>query len=356
MNLVFHMDSRVAVGKCIVFLTIGLLCISGCSNSKLASTEQLIEFMKAGPIRPKVDVDRMVQARVPTDPYTVVVGDVLELHMPAVVGTVDLISVASLETMQPHLCRISKEGKITLPIVGEVHVTGMDLSEIESTIVDVYYPKYVVDRPSIVARIAKYHTQSVSVIGAVEQPGVYALQSDELSLVALLMKAGGITDDGAGVIRIQNGTKSKITEPLVLPVKRMNMPFADVALKKGDVIEVESLDPKVFTVVGLVNHPGAFPYPPTSKYTLMQALAFAGGANQVASPKYVRVYRQKADGSIIDATFRIRGAGISDASNITVKPGDVVSVEHTVGTDTRLLFAQVFRVTFLLGGQTDFFD
>jgi len=65
-----------------------------------------------------------------------------------------------------------------------------------------------------------------------------------------------------------------------------------VAIKDGDTIEVERLDPVTFSVTGLVQKPGAFPYLPGRKVNLMQALAEAGGLNDKADPQFAKVYRQ----------------------------------------------------------------
>jgi protein involved in polysaccharide export with SLBB domain len=121
-------------------------------------------------------------------------------------------------------------------------------------------------------------------------------------------------------------------ETLALPVEGLNIPFKDVALLDGDRIEVERLNPEIFTVMGLVNKPGAYPYPPGVKYTLLQALAFGGGLDDIAEPHYVRVYRQTADGSVVDATFSVAGTGLTAAANIPIRPGDVVAVEQTERT------------------------
>ena len=327
-------------------VAVGFLCFSGCGGPRVSTQFELDQFNRAGPVQPKTDIDRLVKARVPVDPYIVVAGDVLELHMPAVLYAVEAVPLDTLEVIQTHLCRVDEDGKITLPIVGQVQVEGKNLSQIESAIVAAYHPKYVKDRPSVVADISKYHTEAVSIVGAVEMPGVYPLRSDEMSLVSLLMKAGGIGDDGARAIRINKIQETEEKEPLVLPVKGMNIPFADVALSRGDVVEVERLNPETFTVVGLVNRPGPFPYPPGVEYNLLQTLAFAGGTNELADPQYVKVYRQKEDGQIVEATFRLNDRRITSAAGVTIKPGDVVSVEQTSRTRARLLFADIFRVTF----------
>ena len=129
---------------------------------------------------------------------------------------------------------------------------------------------------------------------------------------------------------------------LILPVAGMNIPFKDVVLQEGDRVEVERLNPEVFTVMGLVNKPGDYPYPAGDRYAL-QALAFGGGVNEIANPRYVRVYRQATDGSVVDATFEIKGTALTAAAGIPIRPGDVVAVEQTPRTRRNLLLAEMFR-------------
>ncbi len=132
------------------------------------------------------------------------------------------------------------------------------------------------------------------------------------------------------------------TRPLLLPVKGMNIPFADIALANGASVVIEPLDPQVFTVMGLVKRPGVFPYPNNIKYNLLQAISFAGGVDEIANPHYVRVYRQKADGSIIDASFVMKDSIPTSAAALTIKSGDVVAVEQTARTKMNLMIAEVF--------------
>lgn len=496
------------------------VCLAGCGdNVQHPSVQQLIEFENAGPVPPSIDTDRMVRAKIGGGPYRAVAGDALELTMPAVVRFIAAEELGSNNTVTPYISRVSASGNITLPIVGDIEAAGRTLSQIESDIIDAYYPKHVVTRPSVFARVLDYRTAKVSITGAVQTPGIYSLRSDQMSLVALLMEAGGIIDGGAALIRIMHsdqamsnneetviktaqqsfnrptglnemlplkpaadqviyneneippffrqavsssaigalatrqgdkrllteqagiannsqrpllvdrlawneplvspahterelfspaepvrygypesnlkntatGTKislnleththylrlsakadevfgqdaaqisapnkilqaQRITEAgrprksdsLVLPIKGLNIPFADIELQDGDSVIVERLQPPLFTVMGLVNSPGNFPYPPDVQYTLMQAMGFAGGLNQIVEPRYATIYRLKRDGTSVSATFPIKGySKLADASNTLIKPGDIVAVEHTPRTRTALFLDRTFRI------------
>ena len=339
--------------------------LAGCSdNFHPLSSQELIEFENAGPVPPTIDMDRIVRAKIGGGPYHVVIGDALELTMPAVVRFITAKDVDISNAVTPYISRVNENGNITLPIVGDIEAAGRTLSQIETDIINAYYPKHVVTRPSVFARVLEYRTSRVSITGAVRTPGIYSLRSDQMSLVALIMEAGGIIDQGAASIRIihseqamDNNDKTvtktasesfqhpQKSESIILPVKDFNIPFADVALQGGDSVIVERLGAMLFTVMGLVNRPDNLPYPPDAQYTLMQAIGFGGGLNLVAEPRYATVYRLKRDGSCVSATFPIRGdTELADASNTLIKPGDIIAVEHTPRTRTAMFLDRVFRI------------
>jgi protein involved in polysaccharide export with SLBB domain len=464
-------------------------------------------------------MDRLVRAKIGGGPYRIVPGDVLELTMPAILQKVTVEGLGRTEQVTPYVCRVNESGTVGLPVVGDVEASGKTLAEIEADVIGAYYPAYATTRPSVFVRVLEYETAKVSVTGAVQKPGIYSLRSDQMSLVALLMEAGGIIEDGAARIsivhqdetavrqmksvrktlqpppearttmpidvrlsfkqkdpsstvgelaitdtqdqvlvrehldvtreverlalleklaaraplvstvevseklcslaeqlrpgsgrdrrrigltmssdatatvrlaatevmttptsgepdpaarrslyeqmsetgkesyRILRGQDSpdsapkaatglsKEPESLVLPVKGFNIPFADVVLQDGDSVIVERLQPPLFTVMGLVTRPGNFPYPPDVRYNLAQALAFAGGLNEVADPRYATIYRLDPDGGIVSVVFPIiDGSKLTEAANTLIKPGDIVAVEHTPRTRTAVFLDRIFRI------------
>jgi protein involved in polysaccharide export with SLBB domain len=127
----------------------------------------------------------------------------------------------------------------------------------------------------------------------------------------------------------------------VLPVKGLNIPFEDVALSGGEVVEVESLPPQVFSVMGLVNKPGSFAFPPNGKFNLTTALALAGGLDEAAGPRYARVYRQDKNGKVVSALFMVDDDHLAVAANVFLKPGDIVAVEQTSETKFRKAMSKI---------------
>jgi len=271
--------------------------------------------------------------RTPTLDAPLEEGDVVEVE-PGPLGSKDAALV----------CRVSDAGSVGLPQMGEVVVGGKTLAEVEEAIARAYSAAHKVGLPAVMARVTEYQKASVSAVGGVKTPGKYQLRSDELSLVNLLQAASGIAGDGAKSIRIhrrsEDGSRG---EPMVVPVRDQTVPVVDVALKDGDTVEVERLDPRSVTVVGLVARPGVYPYPPNVTYTLQQVIAIAGGIDILASPNRATVLRQDRDGEIVKAHFKLGGRTLSDAAGVVIKPGDVVSVPHTTWTSIRSSFFSIFH-------------
>ena len=316
----------------------------GCGPAQKQSDVELAVFEEqSGPVRFDGSYEQVLQMRTSTGPYRLVSGDLLELQMPAVAR---LMPNRDGDDTEPYRCRIDSAGRIVLPIVGDLVVVGRTLAKVEAAIASLYYPKYVRQEPSIVASVSDYHLSSVSIMGAAEAPGIYELRSNEMTLIAALMKAGGITQDCATTIQI-HGCQSDKKRSLTVPVLVGNIPVRDEELVEGDTVIVERSEVQNVSVVGLVKKPGMFPWGDAKgRHTVMDVLAFAGGVNDLADPQYARVYRQDSAGEVISALVRLDGASSAGTGELYLKPGDIVVVEQTPRTRTRLLLAQIIRMGF----------
>jgi len=312
---------------------------------------ELARFEAAGPVLPEIDQKAILDSLPTPGPYRVVRGDLLEIRAPRVFFEETYQQATTASGPVKHSVRVDNEGKIQLPLVDEQEVVGLALAEIETLIVEAAHPKFLTRRPAIVVQVEDYHRAAVSVMGAVETPGLHYLRSDQLSLFGALSEAGGILKStnlvvGARRIRITRPGGEEALSPVVLPVKGLNIPVSDVRLAGGERIEVERYEPDTFTVVGLVEGPGAYEYPPEVIYNLMQAIATAGGVDRIADPPYATIFRKDASGQILAATFEIKGNGLVSASTLEIKPGDVIAIEHTAVSWTRSFAASVLRINF----------
>lgn len=300
-------------------------------------------FRAAAPLRPTVDRRALARAQVKPGPYRVVAGDLLAIEMPEVMRAMAEDPASAASAFQ---CRVQPPGEIYLPEIGSIPAAGRTLAEIESAVLDAYHPRYVRRRPTVVASVTDYRTVRVTVFGSVQSPGIHELRSDESSLVALLMKAGANLKDAGAVVHIHSPSESR---PVGLPVEGLDVPFADVALAGGETIEIEEHNPRIFTILGLVNNQGTFPYPEGVEYNLNQAIGVAGGVSEPQAPRYVKLFRRGVDGEIAEAVVKIGPDRHAETSRIMVRPGDVIALDHTARTLVRQLFAQI--VSFQTGIQ-----
>lgn len=332
---------------------LALLLCSGCIGHRLIypvmpTAQELHEFQAAGPADVQVEALETGSMRV-AGPYRVVAGDLLTIELPPEVN-LDAKADEGSATSIAIKCRVKETGAILMPMVGDFAVAGKTTGEIEDALAQAYHdPARLKERPNVVATVTEFRTVSVAVIGAVNQPGLVDLKSDHLSVVGALMAAGGIkAERGAKQIKVIGQDEQGDTVTHTLAVQLSDIPLEDLALRGGETIVVEPPTDRQFCVIGLVKKSGSFVYPPPRHYNLMQALATAGGVDEIAAPRYATVYRVRADGKVVGATFKIDGTGLTDAANVTIKDGDVIAVEHTPGSWLRQFFSQVlgFRASY----------
>lgn len=324
--------------RCLCALALTLVACS--IGGQFWPDEDLLrEFEAAGPIQPEFDGEQIPKAPAAGGPLLVGVEDVL-----AITG---LSQALPQGYAVPLKVRVGADGAISVGPLGRMEVEGKTLGAVEAALADAAYPALLRYRPTVLVEVAEASTRRVAVLGSVTKPGYHDLTAANLTLVGALTAAGGIltspdTTGGARHIRISSAPQPEgevAVQELLLPVKGLNIPFRDVPLRGGETVEVERWDPSIFTVMGLVRKPGAIQYPRDTQYNLLQAIAMAGGADPGVRPPYATVYRKRVDGTILAVTFGISGDDYRQAE-VVIKPGDVISVQHTYGSWTRQTMSQ----------------
>ena len=324
-----------------------LATLAACSAVSLPTSDELTEFQKAGPILPEFNPEALPTFDVNLKPYKLAQGDVLEIDGPT--ALFELTPGSEPASVKSYRARVDDSGEIRIPLIGNVEVANKSLASVEARLVELAHPKFFKRQPFVHVRVFKYRSLPVTVHGAVRNPGMYELRSDRLSLLGAIGAAGGVAysvdQPGARLVRIR-APGSKAAQAALLPVRNLSIPMQDVSLKGGETIEVVPFSRQIFTAVGLVNKPGAHDYPTNADYTLLQAIAIAGGPDRLADPSYATVYRRTASGTTIAATFPIwsREGNTPSAAEVRIKTGDVISIQHTPGSWTRALAAEVLRL------------
>ena len=210
------------------------------------------------------------------------------------IGPKDLleISVFGLDELN-RTVRVSEDGTITLPLVGEVKVEGLTKTGLEKKLSELLEEKYL-HNPQVTVFIREYQSTRVSVLGAVRNPGLYELLGRE-TLMLIISQAGGLTAEAGDEIIIMrqradgtsNSLKISIDDLFVKGDATLNVP-----LQPNDIVNVP-IDKTVFVyVMGQVNRPGALEVKRSNIPTLLQAIAQAGGFSERASKGRVLIKRK----------------------------------------------------------------
>ncbi|MBI4424801.1 MAG: polysaccharide biosynthesis/export family protein [Elusimicrobia bacterium] len=157
------------------------------------------------------------------------------------IGPADLLEITVYQ--EPDLdrkVRVTPEGSITLPLVGEVKVGGLGVADAERA-VHQKLTRYVVE-PHVSVFIREYGNKQVYVLGEVHKPGSYALPTEApLTVVEAVALAGGFTQfasqNRTRVIRHREG-KSETFVVEVTAVTRHGDKSRDLRLEPNDVVFV----------------------------------------------------------------------------------------------------------------------
>ena len=236
---------------------------------------------------------------------------------------------------QPDLTtktRVTREGHITFPLVGQVTVEGMTVRDVEQEIKRLLEEDYLVSAQVLVF-IEQYNVRQMSVMGEVKSPGRYDLPSEKpRTLMQSIGMAGGFTKEGdprgVAVMRVEDGKQQLITID-TQDITLRGLKEKDIIIEAGDVITV----PRGFwqvSVLGQVNKPGQFDMPKERNITLLEAIAMAEGFTKFADVTKVKVMRNEG-GSKRTITINIDDITKRDRkeSDIVLEPEDIIYVPES---------------------------
>jgi polysaccharide export outer membrane protein len=221
---------------------------------------------------------------------------------------------------------VGPDGRITLPLAGEVMLAGESRSGAAKKIETALAPYYA--NLSVLVTVMKYTANRVLVLGAVDHPGPVVFDGTPTLLEAITrgglplvgpLKRPQIPDQCA----IYRGSDQVMWVQLRQLIDSGNA-LADIRLRRDDVVYVPDPSDRFVSVMGEVNHPG--PVELSNNSTLSSVLAMAGGilTDKAGSNPHVQIVDTKTGTS--------RTIGFKDLLNtpkgleITLHPGDIIYV------------------------------
>jgi polysaccharide biosynthesis/export protein len=225
-----------------------------------------------------------------------------------VLGTEDLLEIDVFQADDfKRTVRVSGQGYITMPLIGQVKARGLTTSQLEKALEE-ELAKYLQD-PQVNIYIKEYKSQRIGVMGAVAHPQIYNVTGQKY-LVEMLFMAGMTKDAGnvCYIFRPSQGEKDgpSRTETIVIDlielVEKGNR-MLNIPVFGGDIVNVPKAG--VVFVDGAVARPGVFAL--TSGANLIQAIAMAGGLKFEADRSEIQILRMTGNGEreIIVADYNV---------------------------------------------------
>ena len=227
------------------------------------------------------------------------------------IGPEDLLEISVFEDEKLNkTVRVSSQGNISLPLLGILRVRSLTANELEKEIRDLLAEKYFQD-PHVSVFIKEYRNQRISVMGAVDKPGVFDVTGQK-TILDMLAMAGGLKagTDSAGELlflirpprpdeetsKEKKNSEEQIPRTFVIDLEELLIRgdlTLNLPLMHGDVINIP-LSGKIF-VGGEVKNPGGFPLG-GKKMTVSQAITLAGGVKYEANGSETKIFRYSERG------------------------------------------------------------
>jgi polysaccharide export outer membrane protein len=276
------------------------------------------------------------------------------------------ISFFSVPELNQKNLRVTPDGNIMLPALGQIKVAGMTVGELSSLLTE-RYKKYL-KQPDIAVNLVKLKPFIVLIKGAVLHAGSYEFNQNPSDYVQqmgtnkelnvsrtspllsnVLIAAGGLTHDAdVEHIEIHNQYTGEVTIVNILELLGSNE-YRDIYLSQGDMVIVPRLpsslavNPEKYRqfmgsslsqtqvpvrVYGYVKSPGLYHLPSAQTNTLHSAIVSAGGYYGDFSFQPTKVYLSRVDENGRIATRQIDPR----TEDPVLMPNDIIYIpEKTVG-------------------------
>ena len=223
---------------------------------------------------------------------------------------------------------VGPDGRITLPLVGDVLLDGLTRPEAGKAIetaMSAYYSNMTVQ-----VSVTQYTSNRVLVLGAVEHPGVLTFEGQP-KLLEALTRAGMMQKDTtrSGQLPEQCAIyrgNDKVAWVDVRSLIETGNALANMRLQRDDIVYVPSAQERFVSILGEVQHPGAVSLMHNS--TVASVLAEVGGITDHAGNNPRLTVVDPASGT----SQEIKYADLMNPAKsleIKLKPGQIIYVPRS---------------------------
>jgi len=233
--------------------------------------------------------------------YLIGAGDVLKI---------DVYDNPDLKTT----VRVTNDGKIVMPLLGQVKVGGLKVSDVAKKLTRLLADGYLVN-PQVNIFIEDFRSKKAVILGQVARPGIVEIRGTTTFLEAI-SHAGGLKEAAGDVATIKRirGEKPEVIAVDIKSIVEGGDLSQNIPIHDGDTIYISKGG--MCYVTGEVKNPDA--YSCDKDTTVLKLIARAGGFTGKASKSSVRIVRLVNGEKTIFEDVDLHGA--VQANDIIVVP------------------------------------
>jgi len=275
--------------------------------------------------------------------------DQLPMDLPAgpdyVLGPGDGLSIDLFGGVSQRLHRVvDREGRLSLPEVGGIQVTGRTLGDVQHLVQTALRSQFRDVHADV--SLSRLRSVRVYIVGDVENPGAYDISSLSTPLNALY-EAGGPTSRGSLRLVKHYRGKQLVENIDVYDLLLRGVRSGMQRLESGDTILVPPLGPEV-TITGMVRRPAV--YELGGEKSLAEVLELAGGVLPSGTLRHVDVERVVAHESRtmlgLDVPENNNEASVNKAlEDFKIQDADTIKISPIVAFADKTVYldGHVFR-------------
>ena len=157
------------------------------------------------------------------------------------IGVGDVLSIRVLNQENlTNVYTVSPDKSISFPLIGQVPVGNLTLTEIQQSITTRLQDGYL-RRPSVTISLEKNNSRRFFIYGEVKAPGEFKLSSDAMTVMQAIALAGGMTKSAAeSKVRIlRPKEKEQAYTVIEVDIKQIiSTGTADEAIQNNDIVVV----------------------------------------------------------------------------------------------------------------------
>jgi protein involved in polysaccharide export with SLBB domain len=143
-------------------------------------------------------------------------------------GDVIEITVTGVPELDKYRTRVSEDDTIAVPLAGVVPVGGLTEEELRQALYE-RLEKPMKD-PQVEVFVVQYHSREVAVVGMVQKAGLYSITSRSDTILDMIDRAGGMTDQASSRLLFIPASASGNEQRLAL-AKALSAPSEQIAGK-----------------------------------------------------------------------------------------------------------------------------